>query len=614
MTDDTHSFAAEFAALQADLADEDIDLPQIAGTGQKLLDLAEAAAEAGADGVTVLRVAVIGSLTTDFLVKAIACAAAQEGALARIYQAPFGALPQEIIDRGSAMHRFGPQIVVIAPDWRTEVETLPLGTTADQAAETSGAKIARYSRMWELLTTEVKARVIQHTLVPPVRQFCGPAERLAPASVTSQVETLNRGFLEAANGRVSWVEMDRLAARIGLDRFADEASYYTAKLPFSLKWLGDYLTAFRAAWRAATGRTKKVLVLDLDNTLWGGVIGDDGPDGIVLGPGTPTGEAFHAWGRYLKDLHARGVIMAVCSKNDPGIAAAGLDHAHMALRRDDFAAIECSWNDKASGLKRIAEQINVGIDSLVFADDNPAECEQVRRALPEVQVVHLGKDPSRFIGLLDRGRWFDLARYTAEDLGRGAAYAARAQALADEAAADGDMPRYLAGLQMVAKLHEADASELSRLAQMEQKTNQFNLTTRRFDEAALSGFMRDPASIVLAFYLADKFGDHGLVSSLVAVQDGDTLRIESWLMSCRVFSRTAEHYIMRHLIDLARARGLKQILGQYLPTKKNVVVADLFGRLGFGNAGEGWWRLDLAAGDPAAALETFITAPMSIAA
>jgi len=606
MTEEAGSFAVRFAALAAEIADDDIDLPQIAQTGQQLLDLAEAAAEAGDTEISTLRVAVVGSLTTDFLVKAIACGAAQEGALAQIYQAPFGALPQEIIDRGSAMHRFRPQLVVIAPDWRTEVEALPLGTAAEQVAETVAAKVGRYARMWDLLASELKARVIQHTLVPPARQFCGPAERLAPASVANQVEALNGGLLEAANGRVCWVELDRLAARIGLDRFADEGAFYTAKLPFSLKFLGNYITAFRAAWRAAIGRTKKVLVLDLDNTLWGGVIGDDGPEGIALGPGSPTGEAFHGWGRYLKELHARGVIMAVCSKNDPRIAAAGFEHAHMALRREDFSAIDCSWNDKAAGLKRIAQQINVGIDSLVFADDNPAECEQVRRALPGVQVVHLGADPSRFIGLLDRGHYFDLAQYTAEDLGRGAAYSARAQALADEAAADGDMARYLAGLKMLGKLHEAEAADLARLAQMEQKTNQFNLTTRRFDEAALAAHLRDPAAIVLVFRLADKFGDHGLVSSLVAVQDGDTLRILSWLMSCRVFSRTAEHYIMRHLIGLANGRGVRRIIGEYLPTKKNEVVADLFGRLGFADLGGGVWELDIAGGGPPAPLETFI--------
>jgi FkbH-like protein len=337
---------------------------------------------------------------------------------------------------------------------------------------------------------------------------------------------------------------------------------------------------FRAAWRSANARAKKVLVLDLDNTLWGGVIGDDGVDGIKLGSASPAGEAFEDWQRYVKALGERGVILAVCSKNDPAIAETAFTHPNSALQRSDFAAFECSWNDKAGGLRRIAKDLNVGLDSFVFCDDNPAECDLVRQELPEVAVVFLGADPAAFIDLFDAGHWFDMEAYTQEDLGRATAYTARAAALAEQAEVT-DIGGYLTGLGMKARLSRPEEADIARVAQLELKTNQFNVTTRRYSEAQLRGFMARNDAVVLSFKLADKFGDHGLTSTLVAFHEDDTMRIDSWLMSCRVFSRSAEQYMLRGLIEIAEGLGAKRLVGEYLPTPKNVVVADLYPRLGF---------------------------------
>ena len=238
-------------------------------------------------------------------------------------------------------------------------------------------------------------KIIQHTLVPPAARYCGIAERLAPAAPANQVRRLNEKLLEAGRGRVHWVDMEALATEIGARDFGATRFWHAAKLDFDPRWLPDYLPPFRAAWRAANARAKKVLVLDLDNTLWGGVIGDDGADGIAIGPGSTAGETFAEWQTYVKALGERGVVLAVCSKNSPEIAATGFANPNSVLRRADFAAFECSWNDKAGGLRRIARDLNLGIDSFVFADDNPAECALVRQELPEVAVVHLGDDPAR---------------------------------------------------------------------------------------------------------------------------------------------------------------------------------------------------------------------------
>jgi FkbH-like protein len=580
MHDET-SPAQRFTELRARLAAPGLTPARIFSIGSALLETAWEKDE----GLTIQRVTVIGSLTTDFIGRAVAAGLALEGVAPVLYAAPFGALFQEALDPHSGLHRFAPELVLIAADWRDGVSPLPIGASPAETEAALTARAALFERVWEALEGGGTVRLIQHLLPPPPLRFLGPAERLAPASPLSQIEALNRALLARGRGRVSWLELDRLAMEAGLSRFLDPAAYHAARLGFETRFLPDYLTHFRAAWRAAHARARKALVLDLDDTLWGGVIGDDGVEGMVLGPPSPRGEAFAAWQAYLKELASRGVVLAVCSKNDPALAAQGFTHPASVLRREDFAVFHCSWESKAEGIRRVARELDLGLDALVFADDNPAECELVSRALPEVAVLHLGEDPARFIEKLDRERFFHLDSYTPEDFARTQSYSARAAAAEAEKAAP-DLASYLAGLEMRGFLFRPALTDLPRLAQLERKTNQFNLTTRRFSETEIRAFLENEAVVVLALRLADKFGDHGLVSSLIAVPDGPDLVIESWLMSCRVFSRTAEAFMLRHLLGLAAERGAARLVGLYRPTPKNGVVADLYPRLGFAPSGE----------------------------
>ena len=569
--------ASDFPALRARLRAKALTLPLIFSAGGELLEAA-----GPPPGVTVQRIAILGSLTTDFIVRAVACALALEGVWPVVYQAPFGSLIQEALDPGSALHRFAPDCVLVATDWRDGVDPLPIGADPATVAAARADKCALFENLWQGLARGGRCRSLQHLMAPPPMRFCGPAERFADAAPERQVAALNAALLEAGRGRVQWIEVDRLAAEAGFVRFGNPANYYAARTGFDQRHLPDYIAYFRAAWRAAAGRAKKALVLDLDNTLWGGVIGDDGVGGITLGPGSPSGEAFADWQGYLRDLRARGIVLAVCSKNDPEIAATGFTHPATRLRREDFAAFECSWENKVDGIKRVARALNLGLESLVFLDDNPAECDLVAGALPEVAVVPLGDDPGKFIDKLDAARWLYLESYTTEDLARAEAYAAR-EAAAAEARGATDLGSYLAGLLMRGRIWRPEEGDIARIAQLEQKTNQFNLTTRRFSETEIRAFLADDNAVVLAFHLRDKFGDHGLVSTLIArpAEDGKTLHIASWLMSCRVFSRTAEGFILRHLLALAAARGFERLRGEYRPTAKNGVVADLYPRLGF---------------------------------
>jgi FkbH-like protein len=541
-----------------------------------------------------LRIAVAGSVTTDFLARAIAVGAAAENFAPVLAQAPFGAWRQEALDKASALHRFAPDIVVLATTARDMVADLPLDAPPEAVAAAIAACVAGFRQVWDALRRGAPGRrIIQHLPAAPAG-LAGIGELRLAASPRAQVAALRSALLEAGPDIV-FLETEGLAA--------DPAAWFGAKLPFGQDSLPDYLARLRAALRQATGRGKKLLVLDLDNTLWGGVIGDDGVEALQLGPDSARGEAFAAFQAHARALAARGVILAVCSKNDPAIAAAGFSHPHSVLRREDFAAFECAWTDKAAGLRRIAAALNIGLDAAVFADDNQAECALIRAELPEVTVVALGDDPAAFIGLLEAGHWFETQGLTPEDFARGQAYQARARA-AEAFSATADLAGFLRGLNMRGQVFEATGAALARIAQLEGKTNQFNLTTRRFDEAAIQNFAANPEALVLAATLADKFGDHGLVASLVAVTQGDALRIESWLMSCRVFSRTLEHFMLEGLLAHARARGAARILGRYVPTAKNGVVADLFETLGFAPAEDGFWQLPAGAPGPA----HFITA------
>ncbi|MBR0645968.1 HAD-IIIC family phosphatase [Plastoroseomonas hellenica] len=579
--------AKEVATLRQRLAGPKLTLADVTACGQAANRLAEAA-EAAAQPVE--RIALAGDTTLDLLAQAVACALLQEGMLARIFVAPIGTGTQQILDSGSDLHAFRPGMVLLVPDWRSAIAPLPTDSMA-AAAAADAAQIDMYRSLWGTLTAR-RYRVLQQTLVPPPWTLRGVADRRSPASVVRRVEALNEALIDASDGQVTWLEADRLAAQVGLHAWSAPRFHHAAKLGFDPRFLVDYLPWFRGAWRAATGRSKKVLVVDLDDTLWGGTIGDLGVHAVALGPAHgAAGEAFASWQDYLAMLGRRGVILAICSKNAPEHALAGFDHPHAALRRDDFASCVCSWDDKATGLRRIAAELSLGLDALVFADDNPAETALVRQVLPEVETVDLGVDPAQFVQRLEAGHWFDLQALTEADLHRREAYAGRRLAL-ETRTSTADLSSYLSGLQMAGRLDPALAKDLPRIAQLELKTNQFNLTTRRYSQAELATFAARDDRLLLTFSLRDRFANHGLTAAIVAATEGDTLRIDSWVMSCRIFSRSAEQFIIVRLAELARSRGIGTLIGEYAPTARNGVVADLYPRLGFSPSGSGglWLR------------------------
>jgi FkbH-like protein len=333
--------------------------------------------------------------------------------------------------------------------------------------------------------------------------------------------------------------------------------------------------------------SKKVLVLDLDNTLWGGVIGDDGLEGIDLGGTSPRGEAYQAFQRYVKSLKERGILLAIASKNDPAQAMIPFrSHPEMVLGLDDFVAFEASWDSKADALQRIATKLSLGLDSLVFADDNPAEIALVSQTLADVACVSLGPDPADFTGRLQDARLFEPRSLTREDAGRTLQYRSEEERQRLSAQAT-DMASYWRSLGMVATLSAFRPVDVPRIAQLVNKTNQFNLTTKRRTEAELTELMRDEQFLCFTVRLTDRFGDQGLISVLISRVAPPRLEIDTWLMSCRVLQRQVEFEAMNELARLAARAECTSIRGSYLATPRNGLVRDLYPRMGFSLVQEG---------------------------
>ncbi|MET4479967.1 HAD-IIIC family phosphatase [Bradyrhizobium sp. F1.13.3] len=384
-----------------------------------------------------------------------------------------------------------------------------------------------------------------------------------------------------APAEVQICDVEFLSARRGITAAEDARAWYESKQPGSPDFLVDVAQELGHLIASRKQSPKKVLALDLDQTLWGGVIAEDGIEGIELGDSSPRGEAFKAFQKYLLSLSERGVLLAVCSKNDHARAIEVFEkHPEMVLRLEHFAAFKANWDPKSDNLQRIADELRVGVDSFVFADDNPAEIEIVRQFQPQVQGVLLGPDPAEFIGRLQAGRHFEPRTVTAEDLGRTAQYN-QERRRTELAASVTDMPAYLASLEMRGTIKEFDALDLPRIAQLIARSNQFNLTTVRRSETDIQGLMSRPDYRCFTMRLEDRFGDSGLICVVIAKVEDGVLVLDTWLMSCRVLKRQVEDEIMNEIFRLAEVAGCARVRGIYLPTAKNGIVAGIYKAFGF---------------------------------
>jgi FkbH-like protein len=551
-------------------------------------------------GLVPMRVALLSSFSIQFVHDHLIARGLSDGLGITVYQAGFGQYRQELLDPGSGLYRFAPHAVVLALEGRDVVPDLYLLDASEESRAPSAELVGEIGAWIEAFRSRSQAAVLVHDFAPPLWPRQGILEAQTDDGPQERLVRLNADLRRVCRSvpGVYVVDYAGLVARVGTAAFYDARMELYARAPIAPPALPVLAREHLKYLRSLSGKTRKCLVVDLDNTLWGGVLGEEGVGGIQLGPEYP-GSAFLAFQHALRGLRRRGVLLAIASKNNPAdVEEVFARHPHMLLRPEDFAAAEVGWGSKSESIARLASRLGIGLEHVVFADDNPVECDEVAHALPAVTVVELPARPEELTAALLLEGWFDGLNESAEDRRRTELYRQRdeAEALRGSSA---DLEDFYRRLDMDVVFAPVDPASLARTAQLTQKTNQFNATTRRHAEAEVSRRLELPDWIVRTVAVRDRFGDNGIVGVMMARQEGEEMEIDTFLLSCRVIGRTIESAMLALLCEEAAARGARVIRGVIVPTPKNEPVRDLYARHGFTEAGPApgggtSWRLDLS--------------------
>jgi FkbH-like protein len=513
------------------------------------------------------RWAVLRSFTVEPVLPILKASAYAGGIALDLHTGEFNAYAQEILDPDSALYRFKPDAVVLA------VQTRDVGDGA--------TALSRFAGWVQAFRRHSQAALIVHSLEVP-QPTGGILDSQQADGEAESIRAINRGLVALAREHrgVYILDYDALVARHGRESWGDERKWLTVRLPISSANLPHLAAEWMRFLHPLTGKLAKCIAVDLDNTLWGGVIGEEGMTGIKLGQEFP-GAAYQALQRALADLSKRGILLAIASKNNlPDAMEALGGHPGMVLKPRDFAAMRINWNDKAQSLREIAAELNIGLDTIAFVDDNPVERQQVRERAPEAIVLDLPEDPIRFARTLRDCPWFERLTLSEEDRQRGEYYAAQRERAELEASVASKEDFYRS-LEQVAEIAPVVPATLARVAQLTQKTNQFNLTTRRYTEQQIQEMAACPNWRVWSLRVTDRYADNGLVGVAISRVEGEVCEIDTFLMSCRVIGRTVETALLAKLADDARARGATRLQGWFLPTKKNAPAQDFYRGHGF---------------------------------
>jgi FkbH-like protein len=518
-----------------------------------------------------LRIAFAGTVTTDFLFPALRPYLFADGLAPDIWNAPFGQYQQVILADDPALRQFKPDLIILATDWRSAAR-----------ASSPAAHVNELASLWSICRERYGAAVIQWNYEVPALDPTGRLGRVHPAARNHLLQAINEELWEAERAKrgAFILDVDGIASEFGKSRWEDPAAWEISRQYPSAAATPLLARHMAALIRGIRGLSSKCLVLDLDNTLWGGVIGDDGIEGIQLG-GTGSGATYRLFQEYVRDLNRRGVLLAICSKNDPANALLPFQrHPEMVLKETDIAVFRANWEPKEVNLRAIASAINIGTDALVFVDDNPAERARIRQTMPEVEVIELPASPAGFRQALQDALRFEAMSITDEDLLRNQSIRANTQR--DELAAAAPTPEaYLQGLGMRVIVERFNGVNLARIVQLINKTNQFNLTGLRTNEAEVKGWMARDNFYSQTVRLSDRFGDFGLTGILFGFIEHGTLKVCNWLMSCRILGRGIEECMLANAVRNSHTARVAAIEAEYLPTLKNGMVSGLYPRLGF---------------------------------
>lgn len=549
------------------------------------------------------RIAILGGSTTQQVASFLELFLLAEGIRPAFYQSSYARFWEDGVFGNPELDEFEPDLVFVHTTVRN-AKVFELRDGADFSPQAViDEDIARFTQFWEAITEKFSCPIIQNNFERPPYRLLGNQDVCDPRGLAYHARRLNEALYAFANEHDTFFihDIEGLASQLGLARWHDSESWCLYKNAFDAALLPDYAYSASRIIKALYGRNKKAVVLDLDNTLWHGVVGDDGVDGILMGTENATGEQHRELQTYLRNITTVGTILAVNSKNEMENAIAGLEHPDSILPPEKFASIKANWNPKSANMEELADDLNIGVDSFVFVDDNPAEREIIHQQIPDVACVpfdNVGQVPA----LVDQAGYFEVTSFTEDDAKRVEMYRQNAQRKSTERSF-ADYDAYLASLEMVADDVDFADEYMARIAQLTNKTNQFNLTTRRFTEDDMRGFRDDGQHVCLATKLSDKFGDNGLVSIVVGERQDDVLDVGLWLMSCRVMKRGLEDHMLNRLVAAAAEMGAEKVVGHYSPTAKNKMVKDLYKDYGFemvdeDEEGNTCWELDVASFEP----------------
>ena len=560
------------------------------------------------EGLISFKLAVLANSTIDLVVPALVASAARHGIALEVIQPSYDQVAQEALTPDSKVNKSKPHAVLFALDYRALPLKLSLGDADAASASIQGALGYLQALRNGIKAVNPDAICIFQSFAPPVEALFGSLDRALPGTWRNLLDGVNRELAEFVLGSGDvLLDIAGLAETVGLAEWHNTQLWNMAKFPFADDAIPLYADHVGRTVGAIRGKSRKVLVLDLDNTVWGGVIGDDGLEGIKIAQGDATGEAHLAVQRLALDLRSRGIVLAVSSKNTDEVARTPFEqHPEMLLKLDHIAVFQANWNDKATNISAIVEELNLGIDSVVFLDDNPVERGLVRKLLPQVAVPELPEDPAYYARTLTAAGYFEAVAFASEDLKRAGFYQDNAKR-ANLQKQVGGVDAYLASLDMTITFQPFDATGRARIVQLINKSNQYNLTTIRYTDPEVAAAENDPEVLTLQVRLADIFGDNGMISVIICRPDGPGVwAVDTWLMSCRVLGRKVEHMVLRHILEQARIAGVHTIKGVYIPTEKNKLVIEHYAKLGFtqvddNGAGLTHWELAVEGAEPESA-------------
>ena len=532
------------------------------------------------EGLLQKRIALLSGTTVGELKNILELFLLDQGIQPEFYVGDYGRWYEDLVFDDGTLANFHPDVIFINTSAHNLAPVPHPGEPDELCASKLDEAFGKLQTAWKAAEA-FGCPVIQNNFEYPLYRVMGNYDAVSPSGRVRFIRQINERMADYAFSHKNLYinDFNYLAAFCGLDRFCDPSYYNSYKYAQDPTFIPYLAHSVALIVKSIFGKNKKALMLDLDNTLWHGVIGDDGVEGIKLGFESPEGIAHAELQQYAKDLAGIGVILGVCSKNEEAAAKSGFDHPSSILRADDFLSFKANWEPKQLNLQQSAKELNVGVDSFVFADDNPAEREIVRGANLGVAVPELTV-PERFAETIANGGYFEVTSLSADDVRRAEMYKENI-AREKQQASFADYGEYLRSLEMRGYIGPFAPAALERITQLANKTNQFNLTTRRYQPAEMEARAADPGYLTLAGRLEDKFGDNGIVTELIAKLEGDRADIELWIMSCRVFKRELEYAMFDELVAALRGRGVRTIVGRYYKTAKNAIVADFYGSLGF---------------------------------